>query len=71
MATAIDIISRAQRLIGILDAGQAMQADEAQDALDTLLHLGVGDRLGIDQCHDVFGGTLPLWLGAGGNRRRR
>jgi len=36
MATASDIISRAQRLIGILDAGQAMQADEAQDALDTL-----------------------------------
>lgn len=36
MATASQIISRAMRLIGVLDPRQALNAEEAQNALDTL-----------------------------------
>lgn len=36
MPTASDIIRRAMRIAGIIDGEQAMQATDAQDALDTL-----------------------------------
>lgn len=36
MATASDIISRALRIAGVIDASEAMSADDAQDALETL-----------------------------------
>lgn len=36
MATAIQIIARSLRLIGCADAGQAIDANDAQDALETL-----------------------------------
>jgi hypothetical protein len=36
MATANDLIARAMRLIGAIDPNQALEANMAQDALDTL-----------------------------------
>lgn len=36
MATAMDIIGRAMRLIGAVDAGETMEAVQAQDAMRTL-----------------------------------
>lgn len=40
MATAIKIVTRAMRLIGVIDAAQSPAADDTQDAIETLNNIG-------------------------------
>lgn len=40
MATAIKIVTRAMRLVGVIDAAQAPAADDTQDAIETLNNIG-------------------------------
>jgi hypothetical protein len=72
--TVLDILNRSARLIGVLETGETLSANEAADALlvlNQMLDAWKADRLFaysiVERTHPLVAGTAAYTIGLGGN----